>query len=66
MAERTKDVYLVESVRSSETAWCYAAGGKVEWLPKSLTTLFVNEFLGNIETLQRDLSDFASNVGGQT
>jgi hypothetical protein len=55
-----------EVTRSSEKAWRFTPDGKATWMPKLLTTLFVNELAGLVETSKRDLSDFAADAGGRS
>jgi hypothetical protein len=64
-AEGVRHVYFGEVVRESDAAWRFATGGKVAWLPKSVTTVFENALDGRaIESPQRGLADFASGGSG--
>lgn len=61
-AENCRAVYLGRIVKSSERVWRFAAGKKVAWLPKSLTTLFEDQLVSEVETPQCGLGD---SVGGE-
>lgn len=53
-----------EATRSLEKAWRCTSDGKAAELPKPLIALFVNELVGLVETSQRGLPNFATDVGG--
>lgn len=58
-AEGTQCVFFGEVVDDSEKAWRFAAGGTVEWVPKSQSTLFVSEIETQpIATPQSGLGEF--------
>lgn len=61
-AENCRAVYLGRIVKSSERVWRFAVGEKVTWLPKSLTTLFEDHLVGEVETPQCGLGEF---TGGE-
>ena len=65
--EGLRCVYFGETVGRSEKAWRFASGGKVAWVPKSLTTVFENCLVSKqVERSQRGLGDFATDAGGRS